>query len=113
MRAGKIYSTIDIVVARQAEEAEVKSKVVRKKSNNPFLCETDEYMGPDDIESEQPLSLLAMHDEEDLINLSSAPLRPENATPCFDMGNSSKVIRIFYYSCFIYENIVFGIRIQA
>ena len=95
MRAGKIYSTIDIVVARQAEEAEVKSKIIRKKSSNPFLCELDEYMGQDDIESQQPLSLLAIHDEQDLINLSAAPLRPESATPRFDMGNSNKVIRIF------------------
>ena len=30
----------------------------------------------DDIENQQPLSLLALHDEEDLINLSSTPLRP-------------------------------------
>ena len=30
----------------------------------------------DDVENQQPLSLLALHDEEDLINLSSSPLRP-------------------------------------
>ena len=30
----------------------------------------------DDVENQQPLSLLALHDEEDLINLSSTPLRP-------------------------------------
>ena len=34
----------------------------------------------DDVENQQPLSLLALHDEEDLINLSSTPLRPTTTT---------------------------------
>ena len=32
----------------------------------------------EDLENQQPLSLLALHDEEDLINLSSTALRPSN-----------------------------------
>ena len=93
MRAGKIYSTIDIVVARQVDEAEVKGNVLGGKSGTSSLCKTNECIETDDIENQQPLSLLAMHDEEDLINLSSMPLRPENAVPCFDIGNNVKVIR--------------------
>ena len=40
------------------------------------LCNEDKGLEPEDIESQQPLSLLALHDEEDLINLSSTQLRP-------------------------------------
>ena len=53
-------------------------------------------MKTDDIESQQPLSLLAMHDEEDLINLSSTPLRPSNPDPSIKLQNMTKVLIMIY-----------------
>ena len=38
--------------------------------------EEQSIVDSDDVDNQQPLSLLALHDEEDLINLSSTPLRP-------------------------------------
>lgn len=42
--------------------------------------------------SEQPLSLLAQHDEQDLINLSSTPLRPDMQQPL--SGNKPQISRL-------------------
>ena len=69
----KTCRTIDIVVARQVEDKfEGAEMFSDENSINGKLTGLD----IDDIENQQPLSLLALHDEEDLINLSSSPLRP-------------------------------------
>ena len=68
----KTCRTIDIVVARQVEDKSDEENVSDEHSINGKLTGLD----TDDIENQQPLSLLALHDEEDLINLSSSPLRP-------------------------------------
>ena len=57
-----LQSAMDIVIARSFN-----GKIIK---NNPSL-QFNEII-------DQPLSLLAHHDEQDLINLSSTPLRPED-----------------------------------
>ena len=68
----KTCRTIDIVVARQVEDKSDEENVSDEHSINGKQTGLD----TEDIENQQPLSLLALHDEEDLINLSSSPLRP-------------------------------------
>ena len=47
----------------------------------------------DDVENQQPLSLLALHDEEDLINLSSTPLRPTTTTNNYSTNSKLEHIK--------------------
>ena len=61
---------IDVVIAR---ESTAKNNDLSNKSTDATKSRSDEGV--------QPLSLLANHDEQDLINLSSVPLRPEVTSP--------------------------------
>ena len=60
-------AAMDIVIARSSNSQMIKNEII-----------------------DQPLSLLAHYDEQDLINLSSLPLRPSNE----DLGVQPTVIRI-------------------
>ena len=81
----KTSRTIDIVVARQ---------VVDNPSPTETHCNENKSLEDDDIESQQPLSLLALHDEEDLINLSSTPLRPSVQDSNMQLQKEAKVFMI-------------------
>ena len=81
----KTSRTIDIVVARQ---------VVENSSPSERPCNENKSLEEDDIESQQPLSLLALHDEEDLINLSSTPLRPSVQDSNTQLQKEAKVLMI-------------------
>ena len=59
-------------------------------------------MQSDEIESQQPLSLLALHDEEDLINLSSTPLRPSIQDSNVKFEDIEKVFMLYFFSGMIY-----------
>ena len=61
----------------------------------------------DDAENQQPLSLLALHDEEDLINLSSAPLRPSIQDSNLKFENVEKVF--IFTSDEIYNSCIFHV----
>ena len=80
----KTTRTIDIVVARQ---------VIENFSPSETACNENKNLEEDDIESQQPLSLLALHDEEDLINLSSTPLRPSIQDSNIQLQKEEKVFR--------------------
>merc|ERR1719433_1038527 len=75
---------VDIVVARKASgggggqcKGSVSSESSAAAAPSPAASSTPTSAATAAAaEEQQPLSLLARHDEEDLINLSSTPLRP-------------------------------------
>ena len=55
--------------------------------------EEQSIVDSDDVDNQQPLSLLALHDEEDLINLSSTPLRPTTTTNNYSTNSKLEHIK--------------------
>ena len=94
MQCRKTFNTVDIVVARQTAEY---GEITENSSDKFSSSSTCTNIKTDDFESQQPLSLLAMHDEADLINLSSTPLRPFNPEANTKSQNTAKVGFILEY----------------
>ena len=70
-----LQSAMDIVIARSFN-----GKIIKPVQFSEII--------------DQPLSLLAHHDEQDLINLSSTPLRPEDDPE--NNGNYTPSTNLYY-----------------